>query len=130
MTNPDPDIGAVAKLTPDIVAEQLDKLKRLFPEAITEGKVDKTRLLATLDAQDVLADLHPAHDRDRDAETAGACSYRHERTGAHCGSAAGYAGCWRLVVPDEVGGRGLCGQRQERGVSLPRMQQRPDHSNL
>ena len=49
----------VAKLTPDIVAEQLDKLKRLFPEAITEGeggpRVDFDRLRATLGDLDALA---------------------------------------------------------------------------
>jgi len=42
----------VHKVTPDIVAEQIEKLRRLFPVVITEGKdsprVDFDRLRATL----------------------------------------------------------------------------------
>ncbi len=36
------------KTTPDLVAEQVEKLKRLFPEVVTEGRVDFDRLRATL----------------------------------------------------------------------------------
>ena len=42
--------------TPDLAAEQVEKLKTLFPECVTEGRVDFDRLRATLEDFDVLAD--------------------------------------------------------------------------
>ncbi len=48
---PDP----FAKTTPDLVADQIAKLKQLFPEAVTEGRVDFDRLRATLGDLDALA---------------------------------------------------------------------------
>ncbi|MCD6284545.1 MAG: site-specific DNA-methyltransferase, partial [Anaerolineae bacterium] len=35
---------------------QIEKLKRIFPECVTEGKIDRDRLLATLGDRDALAD--------------------------------------------------------------------------
>ncbi len=56
MTAPDP----ARKTTPDIVAEQIEKVARLFPECVTEGeggaRVDFDRLRATLGDLDALAD--------------------------------------------------------------------------
>ncbi len=57
MTAPHP----VRKTTPDFVAEQIDKLARLFPECVTEDaggsrRIDFDRLRATLGDLDALAD--------------------------------------------------------------------------
>ena len=53
-----PDL--LSKTTPDIVAEQIEKLRRLFPEVITEGEggpcIDFDRLRATLGDLDALAE--------------------------------------------------------------------------
>ena len=38
----------VAKTSPQLIAEQVERLRDLFPEAVTEGKVDWDRLRATL----------------------------------------------------------------------------------
>ncbi len=48
-------VGQVAKVTPDIIQEQIERLKQFFPECITEGKVDFDRLRATLGDADALA---------------------------------------------------------------------------
>jgi adenine-specific DNA-methyltransferase len=54
------DKKSVAKTTPDIVAAQVEKLKQLFPEVVSEGarggSVDFDRLRATLGDLDALAD--------------------------------------------------------------------------
>ncbi len=39
---------SVARSSPDVVAEQIERLKGLFPEAVSEGKVDFEKLKATL----------------------------------------------------------------------------------
>ena len=46
----------VTKTTPDIPAEQIERLKQLFPECVTEGKIDFGLLRATLGDVDALAD--------------------------------------------------------------------------
>ncbi len=56
MSAPDP----ARRTTPDIVAEQIDKLVRLFPECVTEDaggsrRIDFDRLRATLGDLDALA---------------------------------------------------------------------------
>ena len=48
-------VGQVAKITPDITQEQIERLKQLFPECVSEGKVDFDRLRATLGDAGVLA---------------------------------------------------------------------------
>lgn len=45
----------VPKTTPNIIQEQIERLRRLFPECVTEGKVDFERLRATLGEADALA---------------------------------------------------------------------------
>ena len=39
---------SVPRTSPDLVSEQIDRLKELFPEAVSEGKVDFDELRATL----------------------------------------------------------------------------------
>ncbi|MBN2566119.1 MAG: site-specific DNA-methyltransferase, partial [Candidatus Eisenbacteria bacterium] len=39
---------SVQRTSPDLVSEQIDRLKELFPEAVSEGKVDFEKLKATL----------------------------------------------------------------------------------
>jgi len=56
MTDANPEIQPATKTTPDIIAEQINKLKQLFPECVAEGKIDRERLLATLGDRDALAD--------------------------------------------------------------------------
>jgi len=51
----DERIRSVAKTTPDIEQEQLERLKEIFPECVSEGKVDFERLRATLGDLDALA---------------------------------------------------------------------------
>ena len=46
----------ISKTTPDLADEQVEKLKALFPECVTEGRVDFDRLRATLGDLDALAD--------------------------------------------------------------------------
>ncbi|MEA3310105.1 MAG: hypothetical protein U9Q70_11435 [Chloroflexota bacterium] len=46
----------ISKTTPDLAAEQVEKLKMLFPECVIEGRVDFDRLRATLGDLDALAD--------------------------------------------------------------------------
>jgi adenine-specific DNA-methyltransferase len=48
-------VGQVTKATPDITQEQIERLKQIFPECVTEGKVDFDRLRATLGEADALA---------------------------------------------------------------------------
>jgi adenine-specific DNA-methyltransferase len=43
------------KTTPDLIDEQIEKLKRLFPEVVTEGRIDFERLRETLGDRDALA---------------------------------------------------------------------------
>ena len=43
------------RATPDIVADQIENLKRIFPECVAEGKVDFERLRATLGDADALS---------------------------------------------------------------------------
>jgi len=45
----------IANETPDLVAEQIDNLERIFPECVSEGKVDFALLEATLGNFDALA---------------------------------------------------------------------------
>jgi adenine-specific DNA-methyltransferase len=45
----------VAKTTPDIAQAQIERLKGIFPECVTEGKVDFDRLQAALGRADALA---------------------------------------------------------------------------
>ena len=47
---------SLPKTTPDLVKEQIEKLKTLFPECVTEGRVDFERLRATLGDLNTLAD--------------------------------------------------------------------------
>ncbi len=51
-----PNYKPLSKTTPDLVAEQAAKLKTLFPECVTEGRVDFDRLRATLGDLEALAD--------------------------------------------------------------------------
>ena len=51
-----PEATEISKTTPDLAAEQVEKLKTLFPECVTEGRVDFDRLRATLGDLDALAD--------------------------------------------------------------------------
>ena len=51
----DSQTRAIAKITPDLLAEQVEKLKRLFPECVSEGQVDGSQLLATPGQIDALA---------------------------------------------------------------------------
>ena len=46
----------VTKTTPDIPSEQIEELKKLFPECVKEGKVDFDLLRATLGDADALSD--------------------------------------------------------------------------
>jgi adenine-specific DNA-methyltransferase len=48
-------VEQVTKATPDITREQIERLKQIFPECVTEGKVDFDRLRATLGEADALA---------------------------------------------------------------------------
>ena len=43
-----PKIERVARTSPDLIAEQIARLRELFPEAVAEGKVEWERLRATL----------------------------------------------------------------------------------
>lgn len=52
---PEQTVGYVAKTTPDLKREQVERLTRLFPEAVTEGAVDFDQLCATLGDLDALA---------------------------------------------------------------------------
>jgi len=52
---PDQTPEPLPKTTPDIVQEQIERLMRIFPECVKEGKVDFDRLRATLGAMDALA---------------------------------------------------------------------------
>jgi len=45
----------LSKTTPDIAQEQIEKLKKVFPECVTEGKVDFDRLRATLGDADAFS---------------------------------------------------------------------------
>jgi adenine-specific DNA-methyltransferase len=54
MTQSDPE--RVTKTTPDLAAEQVAKLKALFPEVVSEGQVDYDRLRATLGSAEALAE--------------------------------------------------------------------------
>jgi adenine-specific DNA-methyltransferase len=56
MTNVVSDLDKVAKTTPDLVQEQIERLKQIFPECVTEGEVDFDRLRATLGEANALAD--------------------------------------------------------------------------
>ncbi len=46
----------VTKTTPDLGQEQIERLKQIFPESVSEGKVDFDLLRATLGDADALAD--------------------------------------------------------------------------
>jgi adenine-specific DNA-methyltransferase len=50
----------VSAATPDIVGEQIERLKRIFPECVSEGEVDFDLLQATLGEADALAE-HDAY---------------------------------------------------------------------
>ncbi len=61
MTDPDSVAAAFARTTPDVVAEQIERLGSLFPECITgdasgSRRIDFDRLRATLGDLDALAD--------------------------------------------------------------------------
>jgi adenine-specific DNA-methyltransferase len=45
----------ISKTTPDLVHDQVERLKQLFPECVTEGRVDFARLRATLGDLDALS---------------------------------------------------------------------------
>jgi len=49
------DVTKVTKTTPDLVQEQIQRLKQIFPECVSEGKIDFDRLRATLGEADALA---------------------------------------------------------------------------
>jgi adenine-specific DNA-methyltransferase len=51
----DDPIQPVSRAVPDLAAEQVAQLKRLFPECVAEGRVDFDRLRATLGDLDALA---------------------------------------------------------------------------
>jgi len=55
MTMAQESIQHVTKTTPDVVAERVEDLVALFPECVTEGKVDFARLRAALGDLDALA---------------------------------------------------------------------------
>ena len=48
-------IQYVTKTTPDITQEQIERLKEVFPECVSEGRIDFERLRATLGDVDALA---------------------------------------------------------------------------
>jgi adenine-specific DNA-methyltransferase len=48
-------IERISKTTPDLASDQVERLKQLFPECVTEGRVDFDRLRATLGDLDALA---------------------------------------------------------------------------
>jgi adenine-specific DNA-methyltransferase len=52
---PKNSIEHVFKTTPDLVRDQVERLKQLFPECVTEGRVDFDRLRATLGDLDALS---------------------------------------------------------------------------
>ena len=54
MTDPKPQ--RVHKITPDLVAEPTAHLKARFPKAVSEGRIDRDRLLAILGDAGALAD--------------------------------------------------------------------------
>jgi adenine-specific DNA-methyltransferase len=54
-TNGLPQSTYVSKTTPDLAREQIEQLRRIFPECVTEGQVDWERLRATLGEADALA---------------------------------------------------------------------------
>ena len=56
----------LTKTTPHITQEQIERLKRIFPECVTEGKVDFDILRATLGDAETLAG---------DDGAAGACGF-------------------------------------------------------
>ena len=45
---PESPIERVSQTTPDLSSAQVERLKQLFPECVTEGRVDFDRLRATL----------------------------------------------------------------------------------
>jgi adenine-specific DNA-methyltransferase len=51
----DKTADALPKTTPDVTEEQIERLKRIFPECVSEGKVDFDLLRATLGHADALA---------------------------------------------------------------------------
>ncbi|HEX7594604.1 MAG TPA: site-specific DNA-methyltransferase, partial [Anaerolineae bacterium] len=51
MTNAKPRGEPVTKETPDLLAEQAEQLRQIFPQAFTEGKIDFDKLRATLGDQ-------------------------------------------------------------------------------
>ncbi|MBC8273566.1 MAG: site-specific DNA-methyltransferase, partial [Chloroflexi bacterium] len=52
----DKTVEYVTKTTPDVGREQIERLKQIFPECVSEGKVDFDLLRATLGDADALAD--------------------------------------------------------------------------
>ena len=50
----DKAVEYVTKTTPDLGREQIERLKQVFPESISEGKVDFDLLQATLGDADAL----------------------------------------------------------------------------
>jgi adenine-specific DNA-methyltransferase len=59
MTNPTRNTEPVARTSPNLAAEQLARLKEIFPDAFTEGKIDFEKLRAALgDAADERAERY------------------------------------------------------------------------